>query len=729
MSEYQDDKPVDASDEEGLFFKLKGWFREDYEHTSEWREKAKDDFGFVAGDQWTEEDKQKLRTQLRPVITMNRIDPIIDSVSGSEVSNRQEVRYIPREAGDVKVNEVLTSAAQWFREQCDAEDEESDAFRDTIIGGMGWTETRLDYETEPDGEPKIERVDPLEMVWDCRARKRNLVDARRLFHVRKLSLEEAKALVGGKFEDSDYNASWVDGRADPELNINDGVKYDGDENEKDESIDKRVTLVRAQWWERERVYRILMPGPTGEQTINIISEAQYKLAKKDPTLAGLKIVPGYRRVYKQAYLGSKVLESGDAPCKEHFSFNVITGKRDRNKNAWYGLVRGMRDPQLWANKFFSQMLHIINTTAKGGVLAERGAFDDDKKAEETWSRQDEITWARAGALSGAAPKILPKPATGIPPGIANMMEFAISAIRDVSGVNVETLGMRNSDQAAALDMQRKQASMVILQPLFDSLRRYRKVQGRQMLYLIQNYLSDGRLVRIVGQEMERYAPLVKDPNQADAKFDIIVDDAPTSPNQKEATWTALQQILPAVGKIMPPETWIALLEFSPLPTTAQEKIKKSLMNTKAKPDPEVEKAKMMMELEMAKAQQAMQIKQQEAQLEYQIQMAKAQQELEIEKLKAEGKIKLEWEMGQMKMQQQAQLNQMDMAVQAQQSQREMALAEQTAQQESSLREQEFQRDSQFKDQQVQSDIARRDQAAKADAKRKAMQPKPAAKGK
>ena len=45
---------------------------------------------------------------------------------------------------------MLTSAAEWFRDQCDAEDEESAAFKDAITSGMGWTETRLDRSANPD---------------------------------------------------------------------------------------------------------------------------------------------------------------------------------------------------------------------------------------------------------------------------------------------------------------------------------------------------------------------------------------------------------------------------------------------------------------------------------------------------------------------------------------------------------------------------------------------------
>ena len=98
----------EAMDADALFARLKRWFTEDSDRQGNWRRKAREDFAFTSGDQLSEEDKARLREMNRPVIVMNRIEPVIDSVAGSEVANRQEVQFIPRTQGAVQVNEVLT---------------------------------------------------------------------------------------------------------------------------------------------------------------------------------------------------------------------------------------------------------------------------------------------------------------------------------------------------------------------------------------------------------------------------------------------------------------------------------------------------------------------------------------------------------------------------------------------------------------------------------------------
>ncbi|MEM7289638.1 MAG: hypothetical protein AAF412_04575 [Pseudomonadota bacterium] len=149
------------------------------------------------------------------------------------------------------------------------------------------------------------------------------------------------------------------------------------------------------------------------------------------------------------------------------------------------------------------------------------------------------------------------------------MEFAVSSVRDVTGINLEMLGMREANQPASLEYQRRQSAMNILAGLFDGLRRYRKSQGRVMLEYITGYLSDGRLVRIVGEEGSQYVPLIK---QADAEYDVIVDEATSTPNNKEAVWNFIGPMFMQ----FPPQVQMILLEYSPLPETTVEKLKQAI---------------------------------------------------------------------------------------------------------------------------------------------------------
>jgi hypothetical protein len=564
-------RPTSVLEETALFARLRKQFRASQAHFAKWRQEAKEDYGFVAGDQWTPEEMSVLREQMRPVITFNRIDPVISAVSGTEVSNRQEVRYLPREAGDAGVDEVATNAAKWFRDQCDAEDEESDAFMDTLICGVGATETRLDFEIDPEGAPVTERIDPFELYPDPASRKRNYEDGRRVFRVRKMPREDALALVGDLPDEDEIDASWAlaDDMKDEKETQQEARFYRG--GDAVESGSDEVTLVECQWWERETVHQVADPA-TGK--IAELNDKDFKVfAKRAPKLGmPVQSVTMTKRVYKRAYLGkASVLLIEDSPFKEHFSYKFITGKRDRNAGTFYGLVRMMKDPQRWANKWLSQTLHIMNTNAKGGVMAEKGVAYDEREFEKTWARPDAVTWLNQGALTGQnGEKIQPKPGAQLPAGYFNLLEFAISSVRDASGVNLELLGMKENEQAGVLEAQRKRQAMAILATMFDSLRRYRKSQGRLLLFIIQNYLNDGRLIRIVGDEGEQYVPMLL--NGGVSTYDVKVDDAPSSPQQKELTWGVLSQILPVVKDQVTPEMWAVMLQYAPLPTSVVTKM-------------------------------------------------------------------------------------------------------------------------------------------------------------
>jgi hypothetical protein len=427
---------------------------------------------------------------------------------------------------------------------------------------VGCTYTRMDYEEEEDGKVVIERIDPLMLSWDASARKKNLADAKWISCKTRMRLEDVKDRWPDKADEINTTSQEEDEDAD--VHVNDPRNY-YDDNETQKEGKGLVDVIHHQWYELENVHRVL--DPSGQ--IISLPEEKFKVVEQlNPQIQSVKT---QKRVYMQAFIcGDVELESGKAPCQHGFTYQVITGKRDRNKGYWYGLVRPMKDPQRWANKFFSQILHIINVNAKGGILYETGAVDNVRKLEEKWAKADSAIALKPGGLQ----KIMPKPQSQVPSSLFQLMEFAISSIRDGSGVNLELLGMVDRQQAGVLEQQRTRAGLTILAPFFDSLRLYRKRQGRVLAYFINEYISDGRLIRVAGAQGEQFIQLMKQPDDVD--YDVIVDDAPTSRDTKEQAWMALQQIIPmfaSQGIAIPPEA----LDFMPLPDSLVAALKKAYM--------------------------------------------------------------------------------------------------------------------------------------------------------
>lgn len=555
-------------------------FKASRDHFNSWRQEATSCYDFVASRQWTDEDAGILADQARPAITWNRIGPFVSGVAGLEVGNRQSTQYIPRQVGSSGVNDLLTAAAQWVRDECDAEDEESESFRDVIVCGVGCTQTRMDYDDDPDGRIVIERIDPLEKYPDPSSRKQNYADARFDIRVKDIPTDAAKAMFPD-YDAADLHAAWADDQPDDTHqphNARLAPYYRIDQAGNIDRERQTVRMVEYQWWEYDRAFRVLDPD-TGR--FFRLSEEKAELYRMRASLLGIKphMIRDKRKRHWKAVMGAIALKVTPGPDEGGFTDKYMTGYRDRNQGTWYGLVKAMRDPQMWANKWLSQALHIINTNAKGGLLAETDAFVDIQEARDSWAGADSITELNPGGLN----KIQQKNPPAFPQQINTMTELAINAIPAVSGVNLEMIAQVSREQPGVLEMQRKQQGMTVLATLFNAKRRYQKEQGRLMLWMIQTFIADGRLIRIGGPENVQYVPLVHQPGIAE--YDVIVDDAPTSPNMKERVWAGITQMFPLLrGLPLPPAAWIELMRYSPFPASLVEKMSK-LTETPTQPPP------------------------------------------------------------------------------------------------------------------------------------------------
>lgn len=562
------------------------WLKAEVGHRNKWRDEAKLDDDFVAGEQWSAEDRQTMENNQRPTSVFNRIAPIVDAIVGHETANRQSVAYMPRQQGATQIAEVVSAAAKWVRDECGAEGEESDAFGDCVKSGEGWINTEIEYDIDIDGQVTIEHVNPSEMDVDSSSVKKNYTDAKWLCRTRKMERRRAEE----RWPDAEFETTSRKGGTEP-IDVIAAAFYHSDSGSEGRSAAEQdlVLIHDFQWWELEPIYRVpsqafqMLPPEIAPMILQAISQTMPEakpsetglmtftqvqwstLTSQFPMLAAIKPTQQKRRCYyRMFWSGPTELERKPTPSKDSFTYKAMTAKWDRKKRCWYGIVRAMRDPQKWSNKFMSLALENLANSAKGGVLAEIDAFVNPRDAEDKWADPSAIIYMKSGKVSAGA--IAPRPATPLPPVAQALMMYANQSINDTAGVNPAVMGFsKELDVSGVLEQTRLQAGLNLLSYLFDGLRRYRKEQGVLLMTMIRLYIPPGRLVKVEGQEGAQYVPLAFDP--AIDRYDIVVDEAPTAPNVKTQTWETFIALAPHLPPtFFTPQFLLPLLLYSPFPS-------------------------------------------------------------------------------------------------------------------------------------------------------------------
>jgi len=572
------------------------------------RKKMREAFGMVSGgegddtEQWDKDTLAILREQDRPAVTFNRIEPMIEGIVGSEVNNRMVPNFKAREPDDSGVNEAITEVAKWARDN-DIEEEETDAFRDAIICGLGGTISTMEYDEDPDGKFVVVRSDPLGFRWDPSARRPCLADTRWRGVLEDISLSEFREMFGRKAVPSKAifgDSGPLDGSAGetPEQEPSD---YDDPNISNQDSPELgKVRVFEYQWWEREPIVRVLNQTT---RKLEELSEAAFNKLRKRGEAAEPPVIfeefneraktPGAirfirqkrKRFYRAFFSGDAIVgDPEESAWRRGFTLQFITGRRDHNRAIWYGLVRAMTDPQRFANKFLSQFIHQYNSNIKGGMIAEKGAFVDIEDAENKLASPAPLLEVEAGAIG----KILPLQPAQMSPALAALIDIAQNAPPQVTGINAEFIGLAGRDQPIGLEQTRKLATMTIIAPIFSSLRRFRKQGGRLLLDYMRDYFSLETMARVVSSDVRQFVPQIVDTDTS--RYDVHIDDAPLSPSSKATVFSVLKDFL----QFMPPgalQVYIPwFLDYSPLPSALVADLKKAMQQAQ-QPDPQKEEIK------------------------------------------------------------------------------------------------------------------------------------------
>lgn len=554
---------------------VEGWKR------TEWLEATRECYSAVEGfsyeggknGQWENLDFQKREFDNKPLFQINKLARVINVISGFQIQNRGDVRYIPRDidiaqdgqfSDKSKLADVVNDGLEFIKQASRADLENSHANYDALICGIGAVDNTITYEEGEDGigEPSVQRIAPQLLMWDVAARKKNLIDANWVcsatVHDREVLLNEINAERATEDKIVAFSGSSGD-----DLFLNSYT-----------DMDKNLIMAyNFQWREKEfywQVQNTALQNPAAMQLLLLdgsvqaakergidltkdeifpISLDEERAFKQAFELVGLpfEAIKQKKYVYYRASIvGKDVISASENYSQKGFSLKFITGKWSETRQYWYGLLSLAIAPQQLFNKGMSDIAETLYISPHGGIVIEAeavGGAGNLAAFKETWAKQREVTIIADGAIAGQ--KFMMKPQAQLSPAAMQVLDIADRAILECVGLNQEFMGVADggAQQAAMLQEQRVKQGMASFANEVDSFGFFIQEQSKcfvdMLRVLCQN--SGGLIIRnISGDKAQPYVKLLED--QIATKYDIIVKEVPKSSSERQRETDVLLQI-------------------------------------------------------------------------------------------------------------------------------------------------------------------------------------------
>jgi len=539
-------------------------------------------------------------------VQFNRVKPYVNSIVGFMAQMRRKPDYqavIEQSEDQRALSEYLNGYSDHIRDNSNSDQMETRQDKDLVIGGVGVTDTAVTLKAghptrNPHGEVIVERVDPNQVGWDGNAEHPNLLDSGWCYRAKDYDLDDAMTLLDANeddFESVNPDDDIRDYDFNPHGGIQDKIGY--------EWADSKRQMVRVyfyQWFDIEVFYRIENPllevenpelaqelimaledvevntedgmfafDPTAEMLV--ITKDKRKQIKDIFALFGVPFKPlaEKRKVYYTAVLsGEKIFSKYKSVAQDGFSLKFKTGDYDTVNKIWTGIVASMREPQRYYNKSLTELMLIIASNSRGGVLYEEDAVDNVAQFEAQWAKTNGAVKVNSGALS--AGKIQPKAIPAMQTGYEGVLETSSMALGQVTGIDESFFGaIAGGNETAMLQRQRIKQATTTLACYFDACILYSKEQGQMMLSYMRILADSSR-----GRLFPTYDPdgnLVYEKVSPDffaEEYDIRVSEAPETPMQKEYyTQTLIQmgQTMMTIGDPRYLQMYAAAVKYMPIP--------------------------------------------------------------------------------------------------------------------------------------------------------------------
>lgn len=567
-------EPEEQRDSKDMLRQCRKWFQAAVDHGEDWRREAREDYEFVAGKQWTDDEIAAFQEDHRPVITINRIKPLLNILSGYQRLNRYDIDFLARTNDDVDLCQIRAGVTKYVMDRCDYDAIESHVFLDCAIGGLGWFWTGYRFDSEiQDGEAVIERVDPFGIYVDPEAHETDFSDARFICRAKWVAKDELKAVYPEQADAIENNFA-----------VYDSAELD---NEERPDIDplywsselKKVRVVEC--WYKERTSTTVFIAANGQE----LPQEQVT-----PEMIQSGMIQDTRDIQRDevklcVFFDNTLLEEIPSPYEHgEFPYVPMVYHHYGVGDVPAGFVRDLKDPQREINKRRIQELHLLNTSANGGGWIEDGVMTPDQESE--FKRMNNVPGHYQKIVPGGLQRIMEREPKNPPAAIIQAEQQATDDLRTISGINESLLGVDIPSQSSgrAIELRQKQA-VTHLAVIFDNLRHAKKkianlLWGRRgHKGLIPQYYTAEKTYRIEGENGQQFVTVNQQVVQQDpiaglivhtlndlsqGEFDIVIGDVVASATQRQAQMWSL---IDAISKLQIPADLIfdTVVELSDLP--------------------------------------------------------------------------------------------------------------------------------------------------------------------
>lgn len=472
---------------------------------------------FYFGEQWSEADAQYLYFNDRAASVFNMILPAVDLIVGHQIQGRVDLVAHPVDQyADVKLASVISSAIKNIEQTNNATFERRMQFLDGLITGVGIKEHFLDTETSIEGKIRVQQDSAWHWYLDKNVEKYDYRDGHKLYKEYWLTREDIKAVHGPRIakkvlpieieELSDDNLpvhivmpSWS---SDPISDYGDRWK---DMDEKYGNIarynlgyDQKKGLIRV-IEQYEKVYKkveFYYDIERGEVfRLDSVPEEDRELLKD------LTIPRTISHIQLTTIVGHEVLaQDVDTKATEFnqlFDFFFpywVNGK-------YMGIVENLIYPQEEINKRHSTIIQILNTFANSGIFYEDGAFEQGTTAAEI-----EQMLARNGVAiqvaEGGIEKIKPIYSHDVPPTLHKIKAEEKEDVKYISGAGDAIQGISRRQESGRAKETEIAQSAVRLAGIIENFHETMKMEGKSYLWWIKNYMTEEKLIRVLGENPE-----------------------------------------------------------------------------------------------------------------------------------------------------------------------------------------------------------------------------------